>query len=1238
MADNDSLFPALTQITSTSLSETYWEDDPTTTQRMELLLNYALCVIHNLSKSTKHRAKFRTPEMRKILEIYKGSPSPERRSFSMLAISYMADPAIDMSLLEDKYDAITDLTDYLDKSLNSGNWTGFSVQELVEGISNLAIHPSNKNKIIDSTLHLFYTILERNFDKKLTCYVRQILDGWGFSEAGCTTGSDQCQRETETQNEIEQLNDEANNSTEDIQMLDNLQGVLSECDSFGTDMVMEIIGAVKCIVSDKTCGRRNILKHMTIHEWPDLFIRILSDVWTPSKEVYIDDLLWPIILNTIITLTTYSDTDVEFAGILIEHGALELMQKIVNAYYQHLLQKSMTIGEKVSEYRGEHQDFIENIKPRGQSGVDKHQSKDPTQSNQTGQPVTYEDQSIKPAIPGIIPSGQQEADKLQSMHPTQTNVTSGELGTDELQSIVPTIPNTRAGRKETDHLQVKPTISDKSSRQPETDDNQSTDPTLHNIISGQSTGIGASYTFKPVSKYACVSDDSTIAYRKHSDVLTNNAVFVTCEPIESSKIFEFNIDKIDARHKDFSLEFGVCIYNDKFPDDVFYEGYGFGQGSGFWILLGNSLRKDFALVGRNYKLNLHTIHVNDRVGLVKHPNGSMGFLYNGKYQGNAFRNVPEGVYGLVATTGRCVQVSITGDAGTTFHGEQPADLPVNPPRELVKFRTFGTEEVTISQPLRVAYEVEHPEAADAALNNEYMSLEKLLSQMVALQLQASKKGYLNEIDVRAMLNISVNIYNTHRNSNTRVDPISKFQIRFITDGVISMGRSFKKHEVANSPSKETHYSLGLPERRKQVFDVVRPCFDNIQDMSGIVWTGSTSEGFAITDKSGPGTPYIEDEMDLMIPLAVATEDSRRSMCKDFAILKKPISGITNKVEAKENEQGDFKKECLITELENIGRCQQSGECPPFIWRPSFHAGYVSISIPESMENYVSESFTKHVCARSRSADGSSDLFLTRSKLLAIQEEYTRGRLHAIQSHISKVRDDEGDQFKGQLRLVQQGPVQTISVRYESNSDDGFELEFDQTVDVAIALHGVDWPTFANPWISRNRQWPEKDTVDKIIKDGYHIVPKYFPGGSGIDLEWRLSFSVAERTLARTFTDNQRTCYIVFKKLWRKYLKEPKVLSSYHIKTTMFWLCERTSSNDWTEFSLGERFLDLQNFLILFLQRHNVPNFFIPENNMISHVDPADVKEILAKAQDIRRRQQYYLDIMLRHDHLLIVFY
>ncbi|XP_033116141.1 uncharacterized protein LOC117116252 [Anneissia japonica] len=1328
MAGTDSLFPAISRISSTSLPKVYWEDDQKTTERMQLFLNSALCVIYNLSKSTKHREKFRTPEMRRILDIYKGSPSSTRRLFSMLAISYVADPSTDMSLLEDKYGVIGELTDYLHKSLILQNSTKFSVQELVDGFANLAVHPINKIQIVEKSLHLFYTILERNITKTLTLHVKQLLDRWDISDVGCTTVSEQCQEETAEQNKSGQCHEvDSKESANNMQMLDNSRCVLSKCDDFGTNEVKKTIGAVKCIVSDKTRDRQNIFKHMTMNQWPDLLVRTIANVWKPKKEIYTNELLWSILTDTIDTMVNYSNADVEFADILIERGALALMQNIADGYYRHLKQKVIALDKKIREYRGETlssnqpgADKYHSINPSqtivrsGQPGTNETHSVDPTQTKiQTGRTGTDKAYSVGPTQTDI-PSGQAEKDEHQSTVPTQTNIPSAQLGKDEHHSTGSTQNRMSSNQKETDKHQsmnlaqphtpsgqqgtdkdhaVGPIQNNniQSRHAEKKDDHQPIDLTQINIPSQfpgpgkhQSTGsiqieeqMGkvvaegqptndttqtedsshcnqsdansglklcsdtthkkdsnekvTSYTLKPVSQYACVNYDSTIAYRENSDVIFNRAVFVSNEPIKSSTFFELSIDKTSDRHNG-SMELGVCMCN-TFSDDSIYEGNGYGKGSGFWFLRDDELWKDFAAIGGGYKLNLRNIVVNDTVGFVRYPDGTLEFLLNGERKGIAFRNVPEGVYGLVAVTGKCVRVAITCKAGIKKTQEKSVKIPDDPfelysvetvsgqMKSFSRMRTpYGLDFVdekrhpiirnvskekgdfvdekrhpiirnvykkkklysvgTVSSQMksfsrmRTPYgldfvdEKRHPiirnvskkkgdfvdEKRDPIIRNVYkkkdniicntqVDWEKSLTPLYEIN-KRSFAGYLNEIDLRATLKSVVNLYNIYDNPSTRVDPISNDPIQFITRMVNLMGDMLKL--LFAKDNWPPNASSTLPKRRQQIFNAVRSCFDNIKDMSGIVWTGSTSEGFAIADNSGPGTPYVDDEMDLMIPLAMATEDSQSNICEDVAIDKQTITIFANELKIKDNETRDFKKESLVTELEEIGKHQQLKKCPPFIWRPSHHPGYVSVFIPKSMQSYISKEFIKYLCSQLTSVGG-SDLILTRSKLLAIQEEYIRKRLPAVQSDIKSTSAKSDDQFQI-LKLVQEGPVQTLLVCYqlkeekqpkclmEGMKEDGSVLQFDQTVDVAIALKGVNWPTIANPWVSRLRDWPEKRIVDKIIKDGYHIVPKCYPGGSGIDVEWRLSFSVAERTLAHTFTDTQRKCYLIFKKLWRKYLK------------------------------------------------------------------------------------------------------
>ncbi|XP_071954287.1 uncharacterized protein [Antedon mediterranea] len=1460
MAELESLFPPISGPLMPPRQGNFWEDDLKTSQRMELLLNSSLCVISNLSKSRKNRELFRTPEWRKILDIFKGSPSKWRCLYSLIAISYIADPVIDVELLEDKHGVINEITSVLDNTL-SGKSTGFSVQELVEALVNLAVHPLNKDQIIEKSVPLLCKMLKNADNEKLVRYVKQVLSDWGVSDVACPSTDEQCQEGYDIQDKSEKTSE--SDCLDNIQMLDNLYCVLLQCDSFANNDVLDIVTAVKKILAPQH-ERESVLKHMNEHGWPDILIRIINDVWKAKTEtVYTDELKWTIIKTSIEILVNYSDCDPE---VLIEHGALNLMHTITDAYYQHFKQKLINLEEQTNKYRGQ------SITQKSESNTASNNT--PTESNtmnkdeegtemckaskvDASHSIDVTSKVVKTEIKASCKTTSSNMDEL--IGEEKNGVTSKEDETDDQRDV-----NVTSKEDETDDQRdvnitskMTETNSNANSRTTEEDVQLS----ITTKTSKQEHTAAVPYTLKPVRDHGEVNSDGTIAYRINSGVKHNRAVFVSNQPIQTSRLFELKIDKVDDSHNS-SMEFGVCIYN-SFPDDIFYEGDGFGKGSGFWFLRDNILFCNFETIGGGYKLNLRNIQVDDKVGFVLHPDGTLAFLYNGKYQGIAFRNIPGAVYALVATSGKCVQVSITENIGQIILQESP-DTTNDEPFEQFSVKVVGGKSTSLSR-LRgpygldfinedknpnlkniyreskaipmlssapkllnktnssvsvywPAYDVSNDDCGTQRQIDEFvveykttfprsdfkeagsvdgsstepefeitnlspgtfyairikvvknvssendktmftyspnailgttrkdaipmLSAPKLLNKtdssisvywpaydvsnddcgterqidefvveykttvprsefteagsvderstkpefeitnlspgtLYAIRIkvvknvssekgktmftyshqakvettrkggrssktgyrmksvrwsdrflteafkkaenssaeydeinQRSRKGYLNEIDIKTVIKRSVSLYKIHSDPATRVDPISNEHVAFITTILRIQSEMLAKFQKHSTPPENTNT---LPKRFQQVFELMRPCFDNIKDMSGIVWTGSTSEGFAISDNSGPGMSYVDDEMDLMIPLAIAAEDPHNTTCEEFTIANDVPRGMME-------EKEDVHKKSFITEMEDIGNRQQRQECPTFTWRPSVHSGYVTIFIPESLQSYTSLGFTKHLCARS----SSGEMLLTRSKLLGIQEQYTRGRLKAVQSEFTRNENNKVDEFKGKLRLVQEGPVQTISVCYESQEPFGSVLQFDQTVDVAIALNGVNWPTIANSWVSRQRKWPQKTTVEKIIADGYHIVPKYYPGGKGLDLEWRLSFSVAERTLAHTFTDQQRKCYMIFKLLWRRHFKEPKVLSSYHMKTTMFWLCERTSPTDWIDSNLGDRFLDLQNFLIHFLQKRNLPNYFIPENNMISNIDAGDVKVILVKVQNVRRQQIYSL--------------
>ena len=65
--------------------------------------------------------------------------------------------------------------------------------------------------------------------------------------------------------------------------------------------------------------------------------------------------------------------------------------------------------------------------------------------------------------------------------------------------------------------------------------------------------------------------------------------------------------------------------------------------------------------------------------------------------------------------------------------------------------------------------------------------------------------------------------------------------------------------------------------------------------------------------------------------------------------------------------------------------------------------------------------------------------------------------------------------------------------------------------------------------------PQRDK-EYIEQFGCHLVPVGHPLSARKSLEWRLSFSIAERTLVWSFNHTQLQCYAVMKLILKEYVK------------------------------------------------------------------------------------------------------
>lgn len=167
-------------------------------------------------------------------------------------------------------------------------------------------------------------------------------------------------------------------------------------------------------------------------------------------------------------------------------------------------------------------------------------------------------------------------------------------------------------------------------------------------------------------------------------------------------------------------------------------------------------------------------------------------------------------------------------------------------------------------------------------------------------------------------------------------------------------------------------------------------------------------------------------------------------------------------------------------------------------------------------------------------------------------------------------------------------------------------------DFAHTFPCPQWPVMAKNWPSRSRptNWPSEDSIKDIVKGGCVIVPSGYPLSVDKEREWRVSFNIHERRLAKSWNNVQRTCYSMVLMMLKTHLSTRSILTSYHVKILMFWFCEKQfGPNEFDGNSLGDRILQLLYYILKALEHKYIPHYFIPECNLISHYAETDVKKV-----------------------------
>ena len=219
-------------------------------------------------------------------------------------------------------------------------------------------------------------------------------------------------------------------------------------------------------------------------------------------------------------------------------------------------------------------------------------------------------------------------------------------------------------------------------------------------------------------------------------------------------------------------------------------------------------------------------------------------------------------------------------------------------------------------------------------------------------------------------------------------------------------------------------------------------------------------------------------------------------------------------------------------------------------------------------------------------------------ILLLASQFIRGRRYLSSNLFLDVQTSRPTYWLDTTSFVRQGPSIEMWTEYGNKSSSG--------MDNVLSIHCQFWPNSASEWIHRSRPfgWPNSCDISSIIDFGCHLVPIGFPLSHFKFIEWRISFSIAEKILVGSFSHVQMQCYAVMKIILKEFIKvrcssKNYVLCSYFIKTFLFWKFETTDGNFWRADNLRECIKSLLSCFCSCIQEGSLKHYFFPKFNLLS---------------------------------------
>ncbi|XP_066936982.1 cyclic GMP-AMP synthase-like receptor 2 isoform X2 [Clytia hemisphaerica] len=211
--------------------------------------------------------------------------------------------------------------------------------------------------------------------------------------------------------------------------------------------------------------------------------------------------------------------------------------------------------------------------------------------------------------------------------------------------------------------------------------------------------------------------------------------------------------------------------------------------------------------------------------------------------------------------------------------------------------------------------------------------------------------------------------------------------------------------------------------------------------------------------------------------------------------------------------------------------------------------------------------------------------------------------------------EEKSPFTVVLKVSRKGPAIRIKTHMHRSSF---------LVDITFSIKAKKWPTNSD-WLTRTRKWPCSDFVEKIVQEGFHLVPKSHPKDKK-ETTWRFSFSKAEVTLLNEIQPTARICFVCLKIIVKDFLIPcSDKLSTYYFKSIFMHVLEKTEPSFWRENDIEDCFYWLFKHVSEAVKSKQCPHFWLNEINFFEELTDRDVNKLLKLLTKIKQNPSAYID-------------